>query len=579
MLDGFPITEPDGRTSFDLPDLGTLSKVRVVRSNASALFGSASGGLVDLVSNTEFERPFYEARGSGGSFGFGRLQMNSGFLARDARIRASLSATENDGWRENSEADQLNLQGSATMDPSDRTSLGFFLWGTRNRFEIPGALTREEFNTNPRQANPAYVERHERRDHRLGRVGARLRQRMGEASYLFLTGYLEPKKLQRSERNRFRDFQRVHTGGSLTGSFPLPEFKSVVSRWNIGVEDAFQDGSILFYTLGPDGSRGDELVADTREANNNLGVFTEFDVTAAARWNLTAGARWDFLKYVAEDHIDPQLNAEKTLDHVSPRISLAYAFRERMSVYAALSGGIEGPAFNEVDPPAPYDTLSTLNPFLEPAESLTYEIGTKGRLPIGASGGDELGFDVALYTLMVENDIIPWDGGAFYFMAGETRRSGIELGLTVDTDVGLSARTSASFSDNEYIDYVRDDIRFDGNEAAGIPSTFVQGTVRYDYSPVGAYIEGKARYVGEYFADDANSPEAKVPFFTAFDLTVGANRIIGGQRIGAFVSVDNLTDENYVSSVFINGADGRYFEPGMERNYLFGLTIGGDFGK
>jgi outer membrane receptor protein involved in Fe transport len=48
---------------------------------------------------------------------------------------------------------------------------------------------------------------------------------------------------------------------------------------------------------------------------------------------------------------------------------------------------------------------------------------------------------------------------------------------------------------------------------------------------------------------------------------------------GAFFTVDNLSDENYVSSVFINGADGRYFEPGMERNYLFGLSIGGDFAK
>ena len=31
---------------------------------------------------------------------------------------------------------------------------------------------------------------------------------------------------------------------------------------------------------------------------------------------------------------------------------------------------------------------------------------------------------VAVYTLTVKDDIVPWDGGAYYFMAGETRRRG-----------------------------------------------------------------------------------------------------------------------------------------------------------
>jgi hypothetical protein len=37
--------------------------------------------------------------------------------------------------------------------------------------------------------------------------------------------------------------------------------------------------------------------------------------------------------------------------------------------------------------------------------------------------------------------------------------------------------------------------------------------------------------------------------------------------------VANLLDAPYVASVFINGAAGRYFEPGMERNILVGLSL------
>ncbi|HSE52208.1 MAG TPA: Plug domain-containing protein, partial [Gemmatimonadales bacterium] len=43
LLDGFPETEPDGRTSFDGIDLASASAIEVIRSNASSLYGNAAG--------------------------------------------------------------------------------------------------------------------------------------------------------------------------------------------------------------------------------------------------------------------------------------------------------------------------------------------------------------------------------------------------------------------------------------------------------------------------------------------------------------------------------------------------------
>jgi len=53
-LDGFPLTEPDGRTSLDLADAALLERIRVVRSNSSVLFGPASGGLIELQTASRF---------------------------------------------------------------------------------------------------------------------------------------------------------------------------------------------------------------------------------------------------------------------------------------------------------------------------------------------------------------------------------------------------------------------------------------------------------------------------------------------------------------------------------------------
>lgn len=40
-----------------------------------------------------------------------------------------------------------------------------------------------------------------------------------------------------------------------------------------------------------------------------------------------------------------------------------------------------------------------------------------------------------------------------------------------------------------------------------------------------------------------------------------------------FGTVENLLDARYVASVFINGVNGRFYEPGLERNFLVGLSL------
>ena len=45
---GFPETEPDGRTAFDQIDLGAAEGVEVIRSNASAVWGNAAGGVINV---------------------------------------------------------------------------------------------------------------------------------------------------------------------------------------------------------------------------------------------------------------------------------------------------------------------------------------------------------------------------------------------------------------------------------------------------------------------------------------------------------------------------------------------------
>src|SRR3990172_4415152 len=236
------------------------------------------------------------------------------------------------GWPRPSAAARTLAHFSLLNQVADRTRLGVYAVASDNEWRIPGPLTRAEADSAPTLANAVYAARHERRHNRVGRLAATIDQMLGPRASLSGMLFASPKLIQRSERGTFRDFTRYHVGGNVvarpgTGLFGVPGLLTV------GVDEAYQDGALLFYQLTPQGTRGDSLVQDKREGANNLGAFAQQELALGEAVDVIVGARYDAITYDVEDNARGGLSGSRTFSRVTPKVAATWRLSPRHSMY------------------------------------------------------------------------------------------------------------------------------------------------------------------------------------------------------------------------------------------------------
>ncbi len=603
LLNGIPQTEPDGRTSFDLVDPNLIQKMEVVRSNASAVWGNAGGGIVSISTVPDFEGNYARASQKMGSFGLKESSVMLGTSVDGTKFYGSFTSTSFDGWRYNSSSERSLITFGISSVISDRTTLNFYSAYTRSYFEIPGALTKAHFDTAARDANATYAIRKEHRNNRVGLAGLTIEHAITENNGLSAMLFVNPKYLQRSERNTFRDFTRHHFGGNLMYRLNWNFSEDMKNTTLAGFDGAYQDGAILFYSLlrqDSTGLRGPSLSNNKREGARNLGYFLQNETRIASRLSVVIGIRLDEVTYYGEnyarsspDTVNTKLGLQsKTFSSWTPKAGVSYSLTENQTVYANLGGGIEVPAGNETDPSNANgdDANYLINPLLDPIRSTTLEMGTKHT----AAYSEErilrfLYYDLAAYWIRIKNDLVPYRDGIFYFTAGETVRRGVEFTSNADWIYGLNTRVNLTYSSNKYVTYKVDSVNaaypggnYKDNKVAGLPDFYYGASLRYTAERLKkVYVEIAVQGLGEYFADDANT--MKVPSYKVFNLSAGLAEPIKlgrGFTLKAMAGINNLLDRKYASSAFINpikeGGSGlpMYLEPGLPRNFFASVTLG-----
>ena len=181
LIDGIPVTLPDGQGQVDTLQLATAGRIEVMRGPSASLYGSAAGGLIRIETQDAPTQPDLLGRVSFGMNGFRSYVLKAGGRAGPVGLVAGFSRQETGGYRDHSRMETNVFNGKvdwAIDEDSELTGILRLVYSPIA--DDPGGLTVAEKRQDRRQAAPRNLQFDV--GERLGQVttGLRYRHRFGE---------------------------------------------------------------------------------------------------------------------------------------------------------------------------------------------------------------------------------------------------------------------------------------------------------------------------------------------------------------------------------------------------------------
>lgn len=565
LVDGVPLTMPDGQTELDGLDLGLVERMEVLRGPASVLYGNAAGGVLVIDTREPPSLPSMQLDLSAAGLGYQRLRGELGGSDGNLGGLLAFNSSQLDGYREHSRAQTNSLTGKLRWyAPNGQLRLN--LNAIDNRAEDPGGLTAAEVKADRRQAaagNLRFDADEYIRQQRLGLVwdgygtGAdqyQLRSYLGHREFGNRLGF---------ERNGQTTFERYFTGigGQYSHYRDLAGLAHKLSA-GFGLEAQRDERQRYDNLLGKRGT----LRQQQEESALSQGLFVEDQIDLSEQWQATFGLRYDRVRLAVDDAylIDNRDDSgSRRLADWNYSSGLSYRFSAQQSLYARLASSFETPTINELGNPQG----AGFNSALQPAQAFSRELGIKGEWPA-------LRYALAVYRIDLEDELVAFSlpaqpGRNFYRNAGQSRRDGLELSL--DWQLADAWRWSLAYAYNRYrfIDYQAQTEDFSGNRVPGIPAQSLFSEVAYEHQDF--YLRLGVTAQAQVYANDGNTQSA--PGHALLSLRLGKRLQFAEQSLEPYLGIDNLLGREYFDNLRINDGNARYFEPGPGRTLYAGVRV------
>ncbi|MAE23361.1 MAG: TonB-dependent siderophore receptor [Pseudomonas sp.] len=592
LADGIPLSNPDGQGQAATFDLDTLERIEVLRGPFASVYGSNSGGVIQLFSRDGEGAPKVSVDTSQAAYGTSRTRVSAEGGNDKAGFIINRSHFETDGYRDHSGAILDKTFAKLTLNPDDVSKLSLsFSELDQNDTQDPQGLTWGEVKTDRRAAAPNALLFNTRKtvDHRQFGLNYERSFAAGTWQSTLYSGTRRVIQYQ-SIPKAVQENSEKHSGGVIDFE---RRFHGIGNRW---IQSFDLGSSLLTITAGLDYdySRDDRhgyenFVGDTLGVKGDLRRDERNEVTSLspylqAAWqlgklDLQAGLRYNHVQFNVDDNFilssacqNPQTencddSGSVTYRKLTPTLGASYALLPDLNIYASWGKGVETPTLNELSYSGQYNSFGF---DLKPTTSEQFEIGLKARV------AEATNLQVALFQIDTDDELVvaSAQGGRNSFQnAAQTRRRGLELSLESHLSETLRANLAYTHIDATYSkDFTsRNQLVESGKHLPGIPANTLYGELAW--KPVDWFstaVEGL--YRSKLYVEDSNTAKA-APSYALFNWQARFEQKAGALTFNQVLRIDNLFDREYIGSVIVGDGNGRYYEPGPERAWYVGAGV------
>lgn len=567
-INGMPYQDADGFSDYEALELMATQRVEVWKgANALRFGGNSMGGAINFVTQTGETASPLQVNLVGGSFGFFKGQVSAGGVRGPVSYYVSASDTEFGGYRRHSQQGRQRFYGNLSWKLDDKTVLRFDLIYANVAEKLPGALTRQELVTDPRQANANNIRQGWGRFVDFTRGGFQLTRRLDDRQEIAVTVYGQYRNMDHPI------FEVLDQDARSFGSEVRYSFNGRIGgrgdRFVVGfTPQLLLDGERRFENNN--GMRGQRTAHFNAQARN-YGLYFENQLDLASTFTFVAGGRMDWAVRRFDDLFlsDGDQSDRRTYRAFSPKLGFVFRPREDVQLFGNVSRSYEPPMLLELTSFASFNATGFIP--LKAQDTWQYEVGTRGNL------GDRINWEAAAFDLEINNEIInvnvqPFPFAPFtipsYRSAANTRHRGLEVGAGVRLGQNLlrendrlTWRTAYTLSQFRFVG----DAVYGDNFLPGAPRHLLRSELRYNH-PSGFWIAPNIDWSPTtYFVNSANT--VRNDKYAVLNLKAGYD----WRRAGFYFEAANLTDRRYSASVQVDNDQGRYFEPSNGRSAYFGL--------
>src|SRR5262252_8825037 len=422
LFNSFMYGQADGFSDFESIELMDTKRIEVFKAANALRFGANSiGGAVNFVTKTGYDAAPFEIWSEGGSYGFWKQHLATGLVFGPVDFYGGASMMGLEGYRQHAQQQRYRFNTSTGWDGGGGLSARFDLGFVRSLENLPGALTRPQFEASPRQQNPSTAFANELRNYDYPNGGFTFRlpitanQQIVSLTQLNYQDLFHPLAFAIIDQTTFNWSQEIRyiNAAALFGKRNL--FTAGFQYFGTRQNDAQQQNQ-------GDAQAG-PLIKNQYANAFNYGWYAEdvFNVTPSV--SLVLGGRLQYSVRQVRDRlfndpfpdVDGNDSGNVTFFGGTPKVGIIWQLTPSVQIFGNASRAYQPPLLLELTAPGQIPgTLSDLNA----TTAWQFEIGTRGSIGPRVTWDFSV-YDYELWNEIQNNNILP--GAPEHFIRAEVR--------------------------------------------------------------------------------------------------------------------------------------------------------------